>query len=108
MARTAVGHFPDRASADRAWDMLAAATVEARKVYASYAALWEMLLEIQRRGARTIDLRGVEPEKNPGVYEFKKGTGATFVEYLGEWDWASNALLRRGADWAVSRQRAGD
>jgi lipid II:glycine glycyltransferase (peptidoglycan interpeptide bridge formation enzyme) len=94
--------------ADRAWDMLAAATVEARKVYASYLTFWELLQACERHGVRTYDLRGIEPEKNPGVYDFKKGTGAAYVEYLGEWDWASNGLLRRGADWAVSRQRAGD
>ncbi|MBI1795851.1 MAG: peptidoglycan bridge formation glycyltransferase FemA/FemB family protein [Candidatus Eisenbacteria bacterium] len=93
---------------NRAWDMLAAATPEARKVYASFATCWELLQACQRLGVRSYDLRGVEPEKNPGVYDFKKGTGAEFVEYLGEWDWATNGLLRLAADRAVSRQRAGD
>jgi len=93
---------------DRAWDMLAATSVEARKVYASHALFWELLRYCQDTGVCEYDLRGVEPDKHPGVYEFKKGTGAALVEFLGEWDWASNGLLRWGADHAVRRQRAAD
>lgn len=93
---------------DRAWDMLAATTVEGRRVYASYAACWALFEECRARGVRAYDLRGVEPDRGPGVYDFKRGTGAALVEYLGEWEWASNDLMRMGADWVVSHQRSGD
>jgi len=93
---------------DRAWDMLAAATPEGRKVYASFAACWALFEECRTRGVRVYDLRGVEPDRGTGVYDFKRGTGAALVEYLGEWEWASNDLMRMGADWVVSHQRSGD
>ena len=38
---------------------------------------------------------------NPGVYNFKKGTGATQVEYIGEWEWASSGLVRYFANFVI-------
>lgn len=78
-------------------DLLAAATEEARKVYASYACLWSLVLESRRLGAKTYDLGGADPAAAPGVADFKKGLGARLVETLGEWDYASPAVLRRPA-----------
>ena len=78
-------------------DLLAAATEEARKVYASYALLWSLLVEARRRGARTYDLGGADPDAARGVADFKKGVGARLIQYLGEWDFARPALLRRPA-----------
>lgn len=78
-------------------DLLAAATEEARKVYASYACLWSLVLESRRLGAKTYDLGGADPAAAPGVADFKKGVGARLVETLGEWDYASPAVLRRPA-----------
>jgi lipid II:glycine glycyltransferase (peptidoglycan interpeptide bridge formation enzyme) len=31
-------------------------------------------------------LSGIDPVKNKGVYDFKHGTGATEIKYVGEWD----------------------
>ena len=78
-------------------DLLAAATEEARKVYASYACLWSLVLESRRLGAKTYDLGGADPAAAPGVADFKKGLGARLVTTLGEWDFASPAVLRRPA-----------
>lgn len=78
-------------------DLLAAASEEARKVYASYALLWSLLVEAKRRGARTYDLGGADPDAARGVADFKKGVGARLIETLGEWDFARPALLRRPA-----------
>ncbi|OGR97401.1 MAG: hypothetical protein A2V88_07220 [Elusimicrobia bacterium RBG_16_66_12] len=78
-------------------DLLAAATEEARKVYASYALLWPLLVEAKRRGARTYDLGGADPDAARGVADFKKGVGARLIETLGEWDFARPDLLRRPA-----------
>jgi lipid II:glycine glycyltransferase (peptidoglycan interpeptide bridge formation enzyme) len=78
----------------KAWDLLAASNEEGRRSYASYALLWSLLRDCAARGIQTYDLGGADPDKAKGVYDFKKGTGAKFIEYLGEWDWARPALAR--------------
>ena len=83
-------------------DLLAAATEEARKVYASYSLLWSLLLESRRRGALGYDLGGADPDAARGVADFKKGTGARLIETLGEWDFAVPTALRRPAGALIS------
>ncbi len=78
---------------DQAWDLLAAATRAARKVYASHATLWVLLGACREQGALNYDLGGVDPVKNKGVFDFKHGTGARTVEYLGEWEWTNTPLV---------------
>lgn len=90
----------------RAMDLLAAASGEARKVYASHATLWGLLGHCSRLGLRDYDLSGVDPLGNKGVFDFKHGTGATLVECLGEWEWASLPGLRQAVNWLVARKGA--
>ena len=90
---------------DTAWDLLAAAGAQARKVYASHATLWALLEECNRKGLSWCDLSGVDPVHNKGVYDFKQGTGADPVEYLGEWEWACPRLCRLPANWLIGRRR---
>jgi len=91
---------------DGAWDLLAASSDVGRKVYASYALLWKLLLDCKARGARRYDLGGADERTAKGVFDFKKGTGAVFTEYLGEWDWASPAPARAAVGWLISRKAA--
>ncbi len=77
----------------RGWDLLAAAARAARKVYASYAVFWALLEACREEGAHTYDLGGVDPLANKGVFDFKRGTGARMVEYVGEWEWSNLPLL---------------
>lgn len=90
---------------NRACDYLAAADEKGRAMRASYATLWEMLLECKKRGVTHYDLGGIDPWANPGVYTFKKETGAREVEFLGEWDWATSSLLRFLGNWAIQRRQ---
>ena len=85
----------------KAWDMLAAATPSARKVYASYGLFGALISECRSLGVSTYELGGVDPIANEGVYNFKKGTGAQFVEYMGEWDWANFPLMRRVINFLI-------
>jgi hypothetical protein len=87
---------------ETASDLLAAASPAGRKTYAAYALLWEQILECRRRGARILDLGGVDPEGAKGVYDFKRGTGATLTRFLGEWDWARPAFARGLASRAIA------
>lgn len=86
---------------DKAVDLLAAADEKGRKLYASYALLWEVLRECRRRGVREYELGGADPDTAKGVYDFKKGTGAAFTRTLGEWDMASPGFLRAPLSWAA-------
>jgi lipid II:glycine glycyltransferase (peptidoglycan interpeptide bridge formation enzyme) len=80
---------------DRGWDIFAATTNAGRKVYASHAAFSELMNRCAEHGTAWYDMSGVDPERSKGVYDFKKGTGAEDLKYLGEWDTASFPLLRR-------------
>ncbi|MGK5094968.1 peptidoglycan bridge formation glycyltransferase FemA/FemB family protein [Deltaproteobacteria bacterium TL4] len=77
-----------------ALDLFAATTDNGRKLYASYGLFWELLRECMERGVTSYDLNGIDPVGGQGVYNFKKGSGGTPVEYLGEWDWATSEELR--------------
>lgn len=90
---------------DVAVDLLAATSVAGRSSYAAYAACWSLVEECARRGARRYDLAGIDAVRNKGVYDFKRGTGAREVRYLGEWDAASPAPLRALARRMIERQR---
>ncbi|WP_365679898.1 peptidoglycan bridge formation glycyltransferase FemA/FemB family protein [Propionivibrio sp.] len=89
-----------------AWDLLAAATPAARKVYASHAVLWALTGECRRLGVESYDLSGIDPKGNKGVYDFKKGTGAAHQQYLGEWEWSNLPGLCWAANLAM-RYRKG-
>jgi len=86
---------------DRGWDIFAATTTAGRKVYASHAAFWELMNRCIGLGVTWYDMGGVDPEKGKGVYDFKKGTGAEDLKFLGEWDTANFSLLRGLANLVV-------
>lgn len=83
-------------------DLLAAATADARKVYASHALLWALIGEARRRGATAYDLGGADPDAARGVSDFKGGLGGKAIETVGEWDFARPAVLRRPAGALIS------
>lgn len=78
----------------KAVDIFAVAIPAGRKVYASHSAFWELMKQCAAKGVQWYDMSGADPEKNKGVYDFKKGTGAKDIQYLGEWECAKPALLR--------------
>lgn len=88
------------------WDLMAATSPAGRQMSASYQLLWEVFQRCQAAGVKRYDMMGVDPQHNPGVYHFKKGTGAKFVDYLGEWEWASYTPLRWGANWMLRYSHA--
>lgn len=90
---------------ERATAVLSATTERGRELRASYAVIWALIQHCLRLQLNSCDLAGIDPVVNPGVYRFKKGTGATTVEYLGEWDWASKPWIRWFGNWAISRRQ---
>jgi lipid II:glycine glycyltransferase (peptidoglycan interpeptide bridge formation enzyme) len=92
-------------SGNRACDYLAATTEKGRGLRASYAVLWQLLRHCREQGIEIYDMGGIDPWGNPGVYTFKKETGAREVEFLGEWDWATSSSLRLLGNWAIGRRQ---
>jgi hypothetical protein len=88
----------------KAWDIFAAATPQARKLYASHATFWELMRQCTLRDVQWYDMGGADPLGNKGVYDFKKGTGAKDLLFLGEWEWATSSLLRHAANFLIKCQ----
>ena len=59
-----------------AFDFLAATNDNGRKKYASYLLFWEIAKHCQKHHIAHYNMMGIDPVKNPGVYNFKQGTGA--------------------------------
>ena len=89
---------------DTAWDYIAITTPAGRKTYASYAVFWALAESCFQLGMRQFDLGGIDPINNRGVYDFKKGTGATQIDYEGEWDTAKPLWFRRIASMLIAQR----
>ena len=89
---------------NRAWDLLAGATLAARKIYGSYATIWALMAHCKRMGVDIYDLSGVDPIGNKGVFDFKHGVGSELVQCLGEWEWASFPGLVLPINWVIARR----
>lgn len=90
---------------DRATAWLSATNERGRELLASYAVFWGLVQHCQRSEVKHLDLAGIDPVTNNGVYQFKRASGARAVEYLGEWDWASRPWLQWFGNWAISRRQ---
>ncbi len=90
---------------ESALDLLAASGSAARKLYATHATLWALFDWCQENGYKYYDLSGVDPIRNKGVYDFKHGTGASLVECLGEWEWASIPCMCLFFNYILSRKK---
>jgi len=67
------------------------------KTYASYLTHWRMLEWVKTRGCRWYDLNGINPEKNPGGYQFKSqfaGAHGREVQLLGQFDAYPNVAMK--------------
>ena len=83
---------------------LFATTEQGRTSRTSYSVFWALVQHCKRVGVTSYDLGGIDPVNNAGVYRFKKDSGATLVELLGEWDWATQPWLRWFANWAIQQR----
>jgi len=89
---------------EKAWDIFAATTPSGRNVYASHASFWELMRLCRERNVHWYDMGGVDPVNNPGVYDFKRGTGAKNLEYLGEWEYSRPFFMSSVANYVISRK----
>lgn len=89
---------------DRACCVLSATSEAGRGLNSSYAVFWALFKHLRRIDVKCLDLAGIDPVRNHGVYRFKRATGAIPIEYLGEWDWASQPAMRWFGNWAIERR----
>lgn len=78
---------------NKAVDYLAATPIRGRQLHAAYLLMWAEIRALKGRGVDHYDLGGIDPEANPGVYRFKRDTGAMPVTLLGEWERATTTGL---------------
>ncbi len=76
---------------DRAWYLYGASSNRFRNVMPNYLLQWTMIRWAKELGCSMYDFRGVPGSDDPhshlaGLYRFKKGFGACFTEFIGEYD----------------------
>lgn len=76
------------------WYVYGASDNEHRNLMPNHLMQWEMMRWAKAQGCTVYDMRGVSPEVKgeptephiAGLNRFKRGFGAEYVEYLGDWD----------------------
>jgi len=76
---------------DRVWYLYGASSNQHRNVMPNYLLQWEMIRWGKSLNCTLYDMRGVPPNDDPdnplaGLYRFKKGFGAEFTEFIGDYD----------------------
>ena len=76
------------AAGDGAIYLLAATGDQGLKGRGAYLLQWRAIQWLKERGCRWYDVGGINPDRNPGVYQFKTGLGGQEVQQAGgpiEW-----------------------
>lgn len=84
-------------TANRWTDFYVASNERAKATGAGRLALWHLIERAKREGASVLDLGGIDPAGNPGVYEFKRGVSRNVVAANPLWLFSRTRLLRRAA-----------
>jgi lipid II:glycine glycyltransferase (peptidoglycan interpeptide bridge formation enzyme) len=98
---------------DTGIELVAATANQALKLNASYLLRWQTVQWLKDNGCKSYDLCGIDPEMNPGGYQFKMGLAGKAgkdVRHLGEFEACesilSSTLVRLGEQLrAISRKR---
>jgi peptidoglycan pentaglycine glycine transferase (the first glycine) len=92
---------------EQCWYVYGASDNEHRELMPNHLVQWEAMRWAKARGCTVYDMRGVSPEVDgqptehhiAGLNRFKRGFGARYVEYIGDWDLVFSrlwyALFRR-------------
>lgn len=72
--------------------LLGATSDSGLKAKGAYLLQWTMIKWLKENGFRYYDLGGIDPERNPGVYTFKRGLSGLDVSRIVALDSCGNAL----------------
>lgn len=78
-------------------DLFRATSNRGTKTYGSYLLQWHVLEELKKRDCQYYNLNGINPERNPGGYQFKSqlaGKNGREVTFVGTFDAYPNNLVR--------------
>ena len=83
---------------DKVWYLYGASSNEHRNLMPNYLLQWRMIQWAVETGCRIYDFRGVSGDLTPdnplyGLYQFKKGFGGEFTEFIGEMDLILNPFV---------------
>jgi lipid II:glycine glycyltransferase (peptidoglycan interpeptide bridge formation enzyme) len=70
------------AMGDSAIYLLGATSDDGLKSKGAYLLQWTLIKWLKENGVRWYDLGGIDPERNPGVYHFKRGLSGTDVSQI--------------------------
>lgn len=79
--------------------LLGATGTEGMKAKGSYLLQWRMMQLLRERGCRCYDLGGINPERNPGVYHFKRGISGHEVCQLNRMEMSNDWVSSMVASW---------
>jgi lipid II:glycine glycyltransferase (peptidoglycan interpeptide bridge formation enzyme) len=72
--------------------LLAATGDEGLKERGAHLLQWRAMLWLKERGCRWYDVGGINPDRNPGVYQFKSGLGGQGTRQLGGFEHCTDSL----------------
>ena len=78
-------------------ELIAATGNDGLELGGSYLLRWKMVEYLKRCGCHFYDLNGINPERNPGGYQFKSGLcekNGLDLHYLGTFEAFKNPLSR--------------
>ena len=88
------------AAGDSAIYLLAATGEKGLKERGAYLLQWRAIQWLKERGCRWYDVGGINPDRNPGVYQFKTGLGGQEFQQAGGYqlggDWVNTLLVSCG------------
>jgi len=74
---------------ETALGILAASSEKGLRMNASHLVWWHTLIQAKTKGAKIYDLGGIDPIKNPNVYQFKMRMGTSEIKSIGCYDFYS-------------------
>ncbi len=80
---------------DTGIELIAATSNKGTQSGGAHLLRWKLVEELKQQGALTYNLNGINPEKNPGTYRFKKGLvgkNGREVSYMGKLDASAGPL----------------
>ncbi|GEM_PF-1549287 len=80
---------------DTAVDILAVNSEDALRYGSSFLVYWKAFCASRYAGMKRYDLGGIDPENNPAVYNFKRGTGGEEVFHIGTFETYTNSVVKR-------------
>jgi len=93
------------AMGDSAIYLLGATSDEGLTAKGAYLLQWNLVQWMKENGTRWYDLGGIDPERNPGVYHFKKGFAGSDMSHISPFVACKSVVSSAVARGALATQR---